>query len=154
MPLTLHHNHETQIKRDNHSDSVSVIVAFPNIAAAIKVMDRSVKASLKDTIYVPDAGKMFFEIESVAFADGVMYFNTNRIHVDHTRTFVSVLLDPGLDMKLFNNRSAFRQDGIYLIAGASATTHYLYDPGAEDGHLLAGTYLYACRRKGDRPFYV
>ena len=95
MPLTLHHNHSTQIKPDNHADSTSVIVAFPNIRDAMAVMDRSVKASLSKSVYVPDAGEMFFEIESVDFADGILYFSTNRVRIDHSVTTVSLLLDEG-----------------------------------------------------------
>ena len=108
MPLTLHHNHSTQIKADNHADSTSVIVAFPNIADAINVTDRSVKASLTDSIYIPDAGEMFFEVESLDFADGMLYFNTNRVRIDHSETVISVLLDDGVDMKIFSDRKAYR----------------------------------------------
>ena len=140
MPLTLHHNHSTQIKADNHADSTSVIVAFPNIADAIAVVDRSVKASLSETIYVPDAGEMFFEIESVDFADGMMYFSTNRVRIDHSLTTVSVLLDPDVNIDIFNRRASFRQDGIYMLSGANATDYYLYDPGADDKHIEAGKY--------------
>ncbi len=140
MPLTLHHNHSTQIKADNHADSTSVIVAFPNIADAIAVMDRSVKASLSRSVYIPDAGEMFFEIESVDFADGIMYFSTNRVRIDHSVTTVSLLLDQGVDVGIFTRRASFRQDGIYMLGGANATDHFLYDPGAEDKHLLGGKY--------------
>ncbi len=140
MPLTLHHNHTTQIKADNHADSTSVIVAFPNIADAIAVMDRSVKASLSQTVYIPDAGEMFFEVESVDFADGILYFCTNRVRIDNSITTVSLLLDPGVDTGIFNRRASFRQDGIYMLSGANATDHYLYDPGAEDKHIEGGKY--------------
>ncbi len=140
MPLTLHHNHSTQIKADNHADSTSVIVAFPNVADAISVMDRSVKASLSETIYIPDGGEMFFEVESVDFIDGMMYFSTNRVRIDHSVTTVSVLLDPGVDNGIFNRRASFHQDGLYMLAGANATDHYLYDPGAEDKHIEGGKY--------------
>ena len=140
MPLTLHHNHSTQIKADNHADSTSVIVAFPNIASAIAVVDRSVKASLSETIYVPDAGEMFFEIESVDFADGILYFSTNRVRIDNSVTAVSLLLDPGVDMGIFNRRASFSQDGLYMLSGANATDYFLYDPGAEDKHIEAGKY--------------
>ena len=140
MPLTLHHNHSTQIKPDNHADSTSVILAFPNIKAAISVMDRSVQASLSESVYIPDGGEMFFEIESVDFAEGIMYFSTNRVRIDHSVTTVSMLLDPGTDMDIFTRRASFRQDGIYMLAGAKATDYFIYDPGAEDKHLEAGKY--------------
>ena len=140
MPLTLHHNHSTQIKVDNHADSTSVIVAFENIADAIAATDRSVKASLSETIYIPDAGEMFFEIESVDFADGIMYFSTNRVRIDHSATAISLVLDEGVDMDIFNRRASFRQDGIYILTGASAKDYLFYDPGADDGHLEAGKY--------------
>ncbi|MBR6826532.1 MAG: hypothetical protein IKM59_08310, partial [Oscillospiraceae bacterium] len=140
MPLTLHHNHSTQIKVDNHADSTAVIVAFPNIADAMAVMDRGVKASLSRTVYVPDAGEMFFEIESVDFADGIMYFSTNRVRIDHSLTTVSLLLDPDADVEMLTKRAAFRQDGIYMISGANATDSFLRDPGAEDKHIDAGKY--------------
>ena len=139
MPVTLHHNNETQIKADNHSDSTSVIVAFPNIRDAIQVENCSVKASLAESIYIPDSGEMFFELESMGFAEGILYFNTNRVRIEDSITTVSVLLDPEVDLQMFNRRAAFSQDGIYRLSGAGATNYFLYDPG--DGTpITAGIY--------------
>ncbi len=140
MPLTMHHNHETEIKVDNHADSASVIVAFPNIAAAIAETKRDVKASLSETINLPDAGWLFFEVESVDFVDGIAYFSTNRVSIDRAYSAVSFLLDPDADTELLTKRAAFRNDGLYKVSGGDATDQFLYDPGADDGHILAGAY--------------
>ncbi len=140
MPLTMHHNHETEIKVDNHADSASVIVAFPNIAAAIAETKRDVKASLSETINLPDAGWLFFEVESVDFVDGITYFSTNRVSIDRAYSAVSFLLDPDADTELLTKRAAFRDDGLYKVSGGNATDQFLYDPGADDGHILAGAY--------------
>jgi len=76
----------------------------------------------------------------VDFADGITYFNTNRVRIDVGFSFVSFLLDPDVNVELLTQRAAFRNDGLYKVSGGDATDQFLYDPGADDGHILAGAY--------------
>ncbi|MBR6825553.1 MAG: RICIN domain-containing protein, partial [Oscillospiraceae bacterium] len=132
MPIGMGHS---AITADNHGDSDYVILIYPNIDEAIKNQIIGVGANIEASVFIPDSGEIFFEPETVAVADGIVYFNSNRIFLDRTISSVSFLTDRESQTELLEKRAAFAQDGLYILRGSKATDYVLVDPGAEDTHL-------------------
>lgn len=112
--------------------TISAVCSRRSIASK----NTALATTVENTIYLPHSGDVFSEVESVAVADGIICFNTNRIRIDNSITCaVSVLTDPETQTDILEQRAAFVQDGLYMLRGSSSTDYLVVDPAAEDTHL-------------------
>lgn len=131
MPVCLAHK---AIPVDNHADSIIGVLVYPNIDEAIATKDKAVKASIEDSFRIPQPQNIWTDIESIAVADGVIYFNSTRIILDEsTVTSISFLTDEYSDIAV--QRAAFQYDSVYLLTAPSNQADIVVDVGAADGHL-------------------